>query len=103
MEVENKETVLIFWLWIRKAGSESQDLAFMIEKLDKVLLGHLRDEVQDRTHRVIPRTIAIVRWCDSAWNGSLWQLHIPLRIQGHSELFLEVLSSEVIRIVDEEF
>mmetsp|Transcript_11597 Transcript_11597/g.27031 ORF Transcript_11597/g.27031 Transcript_11597/m.27031 type:complete len:242 (-) Transcript_11597:828-1553(-) len=101
--VDNKQPICIQWtVAFDHDGSEAQDLAIIDVQLHKVLLWHCRHEVEDRLQRIFPRSEASVWRCLWSRHRPVWERNRLLLFKLDVELFLEVLPSEGISIVDEE-
>mmetsp|Transcript_14653 Transcript_14653/g.34580 ORF Transcript_14653/g.34580 Transcript_14653/m.34580 type:complete len:218 (-) Transcript_14653:988-1641(-) len=100
--VEDKQSVNILWLWVGELGCEAQDLARIVEELDKVLLHGLGNKTLHRSHRIVPGTEAVVRWCLRTRNCAVWKANIFGIIQADSDRVLVVTSREAVGIIDVE-
>jgi len=101
-EVHHKEAINILRLWIGVPCGEAQDFAIVVEKLLEVLLRWLWNQVNDGAHGVIPRAVAVVWRRDGARLSAIWKLDIIPFIELVAQNIFEVLTRELVRIVDEE-
>mmetsp|Transcript_6602 Transcript_6602/g.15154 ORF Transcript_6602/g.15154 Transcript_6602/m.15154 type:complete len:217 (+) Transcript_6602:660-1310(+) len=102
VEAYNKDTVHIFRFRICEASLEAQDLTVVLEQLDEVLLRRLGDELLHRGQRIVPGSISSVGRRRRLRHGSSRQLHVDGRRQLGPKFGLEVVSSELVGVIDEE-
>merc|ERR1719183_2013134 len=102
VEVEHKPAQHVLRLRLGKLRSEAEDLVIVVHELVEVLARRLGDQIQDRRHGVVPRTVARVLRRRRSRNLALRQAYIDLLLQPNTHLIREVLAREEVRVVDEE-